>query len=135
MVTKKDNDLLKSKAYNILVKNYGYEYDDYDNPYDYNFWYTLSRNTCRYEPKFTFLRENKIIEVGTICNFYKYIYRNLIIANCVMDQDIEFEFWLEYDDNKPFIIINADYLDNKYDLNNEIIEYTRRIKYKGCIIL
>ena len=120
MAANKQEEILRTKAYNILVKRYGYEYDDYDNPYEHSFWYTLSRNSCKYEPKFTFLRENKIIEVGSMKNFYKYIYRNLIIADCVASQNIDFEFWLAFDEKTPFVIIEGDYLDLKYELNEEI---------------
>jgi len=134
MTVNKQEEILRTKAYNILVKRYGYEYDDYDNQYEHSFWYTLSRNSCKYKPKFTFLRENKIIEVGSVSNFYKYIYRNLIIADCVMCQDIDFEFWLAFDEYTPFIIIDSYYLELKEELNSEILEYKYRNQEKGCVV-
>ncbi len=122
MTTREWENELKHRAYEILVKKYGYEYDDYENPYEHNFWYTFERNSCKYEPKFTFLRENKIIEICSIYNFVYYIKRNLKIADCVMQQNIDFEFWIAMDKNSPFIIIEGDYLDSKYDVNQEIID-------------
>jgi hypothetical protein len=120
MTTREWENALKHKAYSILVKDYGYEYDDYDNPFEHNFWYTYERNSYNYEPKYTFLRENKIIEICSIYNFANYIKRNLKIANCVMQQNIYFEFWIAIDKNSPFVIIDSDYIDLKYELNEEI---------------
>ena len=136
MTTREWENELKHRAYKILVKDYGYEYDDYDNPYEHNFWYTYERNSFKYEPKFTFLRENKIIEVCSIYNFVYYIKRNLKLAECIMGQDIDFEFWIAMDKKSSFIVINSHYLDLKYELNDEIKE--KNIEKKGrlfCTIL
>ena len=105
-----------------LEEKYDYIYEDYNNWNDLDFWYTTKdKKQHKYYPDIPFLRENKIIEVKSDYTFYADLYVNILKAKCVIQQDLDFEFWI-YDNKKDKLVLETDLFKN-----NSIEEIVRII--------
>ena len=95
-----------------LEENYDYTYEDYNNWNNLVFWYiTKDKKQHKYYPDIPFLRENKIIEVKSNYTFYADLYENILKAKCVIQQGLDFEFWI-YDNKKSKLVLETDLFKN-----------------------
>ena len=103
-----------------LEKNYGYTYQDFK-LWDNNdrIPYKLNGIIHYYFPDIPFLRNNLIIEVKSVWTMYKDIKKNIKKAFCVLNKNINFQFWI-YDNKKELIILDGKLIKIKNDINREI---------------
>ena len=106
-----------------LETYFNYNFQDYENWSDFEFWYAINDKSHRYYPDIPFLRENLVIEVKSVYTFYRDIIINLEKAKCVINYNIEFEFWIYKKIAKNKKILDSSTIINRIKLHEELVSY------------
>lgn len=106
-----------------LETYFNYNFQDYENWSNFEFWYAINDKSHRYYPDIPFLRENLVIEVKSTYTFYRDIIINLEKAKCVINSNLEFEFWIFSKNGKNKQILNSSSINNRIKLHEELVSY------------